>query len=310
MSSTAKYILGGSDSKSGNSSQSGFSLLPPELQKAFKDYATNVTGQMGNNATASDLFKLPTLNPGATNAISQLSNQDFTVNPENLNKNIGMQLNNPYQQNVINQIEKAQNGNLSQLNTMLTNAGTFGSNRGVVGASDIANTAADQIGSYMSGQYNNALQNAMTTIPGQQMASANAATGAGQLEQQQKYQNQQSPIASLMAYGQMLGAIPQSGGSQSQGASSATSSTGYLPSVAQAISSDIRLKKDIEFFGEENGHKTYKFKYITDESNQEYIGVMAQDLLEDFPDAVLKSDDGFYAVDYNKIGVNFRRSEA
>ena len=75
-------------------------------------------------------------------------------------------------------------------------------------------------------------------------------------------------------------------------------------------SSDIRLKDNIKNIGEENGHKIYEFTYKNDDKKIKYIGVMAQDLLEQNPDtdAVIMNDDGFYSIDYDKIGVKFREA--
>ncbi len=69
--------------------------------------------------------------------------------------------------------------------------------------------------------------------------------------------------------------------------------------------SDIRLKENIVPLGEENGHAVYEFNYTW--SPIRYIGVMAQEVLEKVPDAVTKLND-HYAVDYGKIGVEFRRA--
>jgi len=67
--------------------------------------------------------------------------------------------------------------------------------------------------------------------------------------------------------------------------------------------SDIRLKEDIKFIGQENGHNIYEFKYINQDGK--YIGVMAHEIEKTNPDAVVEID-GYKAVDYSKIGVNFR----
>ncbi len=45
----------------------------------------------------------------------------------------------------------------------------------------------------------------------------------------------------------------------------------------------------------------YSFKYLDDD--MEYVGVMAQDVLKVCPDAVITGQDGFYRVDYAKLGL-------
>ena len=68
--------------------------------------------------------------------------------------------------------------------------------------------------------------------------------------------------------------------------------------------SDIRLKRDIVLLGQtEQGIKLYSFKYLS--SDQVYVGVMAQDLLENpkWQDAVITNPSGYYSVNYSKLGL-------
>jgi hypothetical protein len=68
--------------------------------------------------------------------------------------------------------------------------------------------------------------------------------------------------------------------------------------------SDIRLKTDIHPLGEtDQGIKLYRFRYINDPAKLEYVGVMAQDLTISHPHALAKSDDGYYAVRYDLLGL-------
>jgi hypothetical protein len=69
-------------------------------------------------------------------------------------------------------------------------------------------------------------------------------------------------------------------------------------------SSDIRLKRDIVLLGQtDKGIKLYSFKYLS--SDQVYVGVMAQDLLENpkWQDAVITNPTGYYSVIYSKLGL-------
>ncbi len=66
--------------------------------------------------------------------------------------------------------------------------------------------------------------------------------------------------------------------------------------------SDIRLKRDINLVATTADNiKIYRFKYLW--SDQEYVGVMAQDLVDSHPEALLKDAYGFYMVDYAKLGM-------
>lgn len=75
---------------------------------------------------------------------------------------------------------------------------------------------------------------------------------------------------------------------------------------AMMMASDIRLKSDIKFVGNENNIPIYHFRYKNDPEKHIYRGVMAQDIQEILPEAVTIQN-GFLAVHYNKIGVEFAR---
>ena len=67
--------------------------------------------------------------------------------------------------------------------------------------------------------------------------------------------------------------------------------------------SDIRLKTNINYIStSKSGINVYEYNYIW--SSKKYRGVMAQELLEKFPQAVGKRL-GYYTVDYDRLDVNF-----
>jgi hypothetical protein len=71
---------------------------------------------------------------------------------------------------------------------------------------------------------------------------------------------------------------------------------------AIALPSDLRLKEDIiplERLGD--GLGLYRFRYKW--SNQQYVGVMAQEVAKTNPDAVVCGADGYLRVDYGRLGL-------
>jgi hypothetical protein len=73
--------------------------------------------------------------------------------------------------------------------------------------------------------------------------------------------------------------------------------------------SDRRLKRDIEQVGtHESGIGIFRFRYLW--SDTLYIGVMAQDVLERFPEAVRVGPGDFMAVDYAALGMTMTRDGA
>ena len=68
--------------------------------------------------------------------------------------------------------------------------------------------------------------------------------------------------------------------------------------------SDIALKHDLVLLGHlNNGLGFYRFAY--NGSNKTYVGVMAQEVQDVVPHAVVRGRDGYLRVFYDKIGVRF-----
>lgn len=73
--------------------------------------------------------------------------------------------------------------------------------------------------------------------------------------------------------------------------------------------SDRRLKTNIEKVGvdENTGLTLYSFNYVESVGQDgTFIGVMADEVMEDYPEAVLVMDNGYYAVDYDKLGIEMQ----
>jgi hypothetical protein len=73
--------------------------------------------------------------------------------------------------------------------------------------------------------------------------------------------------------------------------------------------SDRRLKKDVMRVAEHPvGFGICRFKYLW--SDTQYVGVIAQEVLEVMPEAVVRGDDGFLRVDYAALGMQMERYTA
>ena len=72
--------------------------------------------------------------------------------------------------------------------------------------------------------------------------------------------------------------------------------------------SDIALKHDIVLLGHlANGLGYYRFSY--NGSDRAYVGVMAQEVQAVMPKAVVRDQDGYLRVFYDKLGVKFQTYE-
>lgn len=71
-------------------------------------------------------------------------------------------------------------------------------------------------------------------------------------------------------------------------------------------SSDIRVKEQVAEVGKtKHDLPLYRFHYKG--GDDEYLGVMAQDVLKVMPEAVIVGDDGFYRVNYGMLGISMIR---
>jgi len=76
---------------------------------------------------------------------------------------------------------------------------------------------------------------------------------------------------------------------------------------AALLSSDRRLKENIEFVGIDEGTNLplYEFNYIGKPGTR-FRGVMADEVIHPFPDAVTFDSEGFASVNYEKLGIEMR----
>lgn len=82
----------------------------------------------------------------------------------------------------------------------------------------------------------------------------------------------------------------------------AGSAGGFAPLFAGLFSDEL-VKENIIYIGEENGHRIYEFDYVWGGPRQ--IGVIAQEIEETNPDAVIEID-GMKFVDYAALGLEMR----
>jgi hypothetical protein len=95
------------------------------------------------------------------------------------------------------------------------------------------------------------------------------------------------------------------------GAQIGVAAINQMPSVSDVASiaklaSDIRLKENIQLERQEKGLNIYSFNYKTDKDKR-YEGVMAQEVIETHPEAVIIDDDGYYKVFYSMLGIEMKQ---
>jgi hypothetical protein len=97
-------------------------------------------------------------------------------------------------------------------------------------------------------------------------------------------------------------AIQSSGSGGGGGGGKGGSAGGALSALGGlAAKSDIRLKRDITPVGKHNGINLYRYRYLW--SDTTYVGVMAHEVAEIVPEAVLRDADGYLSVNYARLGL-------
>jgi len=172
--------------------------------------------------------------------------------------------------------------------------------RGMPGASQGAYSVANQSG-------NSAVQNQMA--PGNSFLSA-VQGGIGAIGQ-----GQQMRIGGLS---NVLNAQTSFANSTNQAMNNGDGGMGGLGSVLGGVaslyssgvfgSSDRRIKENIELVGqdERTGLNLYEFSYIDDPEQRRFVGVMADEVVERFPDAVGHDAEGFMTVNYARLGIEMK----
>jgi hypothetical protein len=236
--SLAGGLLGGG--KSGSSSTvGGFSTLPTEIQNAYTTFADQIKNQL-TNGNLSQAYRPMDLNAGEQSAL-QKTYQGFAPTAETLQSDIAMQQN-PFDQYVIDAINRESQGANSILGQNLTRAGQMGSNRQMLGANDIDLTRLQQIGQFKQGNYQQALQNALNVLPASRRQDAGSALGAGTYERQLGLQQQTAPVTALQQIGQALGILPTASGSSTTTEKSGGSTLQTIGGIG-SILSDVFGKK-------------------------------------------------------------------
>jgi len=315
-------LFGGSKGGQTSTQTTGYSALPASLKTGFDQLGKQVA-QYTDVSNPDNVARFTPMGQtaGETQAYNNI-NMGFTPTAETLGTDLSM-LQNPFNDYVIGGINNAANSDFSILKQNLNQAGQFGSNRQTLGANDVELQRQNQIGSLLQDQYNQALGQVFNNLVPQRQQDAMNQLNAGQSQRALDLQIKQAPIAALGAGTSMIAPFTAGGTSTSyqpsnsgnilgtlgqlaSGASSAYSAykmPAAIAALTAAISSDINLKHNIEYKTTKNGYNIYEFSY--NGSDKRYEGVMAQEVQEIMPEAVIQTPEGL-AVNYDMIGIEFK----
>lgn len=170
-------------------------------------------------------------------------------------------------------------------NYNLSNAATL---QGIAGLTQVA-----QAGQGVYGQSANYLQGASSSAASAASTAGSSATGLANVNANYATQMQQANAQSAAGIGSLVGTL---------GAAGIGAYGKYA--AAAAAASDERLKTNIQLVDNINGHNIYTWDW----KEQDYgynKGVIAQEILVSVPEAVTMMDNGYYAVNYNILGLDY-----
>ena len=145
--------------------------------------------------------------------------------------------------------------------------------------------------------YNQGLLNRLNL--GTSLAGAGSSLTMGAAQMYAQGMGTQSQV-----YGQQAATFGSAAANAYANAGTTATNAAMAYAMYKAPPSDKRLKRNIEFLIEENNLKLYKFQYLW--SDEVYVGVMAQDLLGTPYESAVQTNNGFYVVDYSKLGFEMK----
>jgi hypothetical protein len=260
----------------------------PSVQGAAQNYsqiagqAQNVLGQTGESALRSGISGLQNIN-----------------SPEYISQQLAAVLNPAqaqYEQNMANQ------------GMMFGGAGQIGSQRQAIADRQLAgqNQAIQQQGAAQVMNQLNAQQlaaNQALAGYGQQGLTGAQAAGANQINAAMSPQDLYNKYSSVIFGTPAASYSPNFAGTQTvnQAGESRGTQSQFGFNLGTLFGSDTRIKRDIKLVGKRGEYNLYSFRYLT--SDTEWVGVMAQEVMETKPEAVVLGKNGYYLVDYSQLGL-------
>lgn len=182
----------------------GYYSLPSLYRGQYDSIAERLPG-----ATSYDAFTPPEFNADQLSAFDTVRGM-ANMGPADI-MNLVQKYQNPYDQSVIDGINREAVGNYSQVKQGLNEAGQMGSNRSLLGANDVDLSRLQQIGQFKQSQFNNSLNTGLV----QNQQNIGNLLGIGGMQQERDWNVQQAPFNALNAQFSILNPMAQFVGNSS-----------------------------------------------------------------------------------------------
>jgi hypothetical protein len=147
---------------------------------------------------------------------------------------------NPFDEYVVNDINREAQSQNSILNQALSKTGQMGSNRSILGASDVEQQRLNNVGRFRQENYNNAVNASLGILSNLRQQDAQNLLGIGTFERGLDEATRQAPLAALSAGQQALGGFQTefgNFGSPQRTVKTGTGLGGLLGSIAPIVGS-------------------------------------------------------------------------
>jgi hypothetical protein len=188
----------------------GFYTMPKEYQDLYRGLLNQSASILLPNGQVNTEMFTPLAKTADETRAMEMMRQGFAPTQESLNRDVSM-LMNPYDDYVIEGMNREAQGQNSILNQALSRTGQTGSNRSILGANDLEQQRLGQIGQFRQGQYNNAVNTALGTLTNLRQNDASNLMNIGSFDRNLDTMTRQAPFTALQAGQGSLNAFQTSG---------------------------------------------------------------------------------------------------
>jgi hypothetical protein len=244
------------------------------------------------------------INKSAMNQMTQVGYNSFDKGIQNQMQLAGMMDQN--QQSGVGNLQNIQQGAMNQFNPAMQGLNATSQYGQIIGGPTVLGNSQSTGNSMNNSMSNNS--SSSNNNSSSNNSSFNQATGGSQGSSNSTSNSTNNSFNNGMNVGMgvtsNVGYGDTYGTNSSSGTSSGTSIDGEGVAAGIGAFSDARLKADIEHVDQVDGVNLYKWEWKDDapvKGNMNF-GVMAQEVAQTHPDAVVTGDHGYLMVDYSKLG--------
>jgi hypothetical protein len=176
----------------------GFYTMPAEYQNLYRGLLGQSADILLPNGQVNTEMFTPLAQTADESRAFDMIRQGLAPTEQSLRADVSM-LMNPYDNYVEDELNRQAQGNNSILNQALNNTGQMGSNRSILGASDVESQRLGQIGQFRQNQYNNAVNTALGQVAGLRQQDIGNLMGVGTFQRGLDSATKQAPYTALMA---------------------------------------------------------------------------------------------------------------